>query len=637
MKIARFWLLFTLALLHSQATLGKALTPKELFSDDEVEQILLSPDGIHIAYVMPKDDTDLVTIAKVATMKPVFSFQMGENRFVHSIWWANNTRIVYQPAMRLGPKKVKYGLSDMMAYNFNGKRFRKLYGFGATSHGMAKKERDVNPYFYVQSILPDDSEHILLVTYSDTNTLRWLRKLNIYSGRLTRVTRSKLRRGGFITSREGQVVAQWGTKENAQWELIYLDKKGQWQDLNQEQRYRSISAYSKDALLLEEDAGSNKYRYLVFNRLTKKIRTIATSDSQEMFPIFDADNAMIGYNLYTGKGSKVFFDENSPEAIFRRRVEVSFPHHRTIASNATSDGAKRIVTVYADDEPGRYYLFDTKGKKPLSQLTLSKPKIRRDRFSKTLPIQFKSRDGLNIHGYISQPNNSNGADPMVVIVHGGPFGERDYWDFDHEVQLLTSAGYAVLRVNYRGSGGYGDDFIRAGHQQWGQSMQDDITDGTKWAIKQGFANKDKVCIYGASYGGYAALWGAIKEPELYKCAVGYVGVYDLPLLLTEGNIQRKADGKAYLSYSLGTDVKKLQQFSPSYHVNKLKAGAMLIHGDLDKQVPISHFNSLTKALDKINYPYEKLVVNDEGHGFLKNENEYLLYSKLVKFFDRYLK
>ena len=161
--------------------------------------------------------------------------------------------------------------------------------------------------------------------------------------------------------------------------------------------------------------------------------------------------------------------------------------------------------------------------------------IKPEEMSPMKPIVVKARDGLPLHGYITIPKNSNGKNlPLIINPHGGPHGPRDEWGFNPEVQLFANRGYAVLQINYRCSCGYGNAFEGMGYRKWGTTMQDDLTDSVKWAIAQGIADPDRVCIYGASYGGYAALMSVVREPDLYRCTVGYVGVYDL-------DAQRDAD------------------------------------------------------------------------------------------------
>ncbi|MCJ8270060.1 MAG: prolyl oligopeptidase family serine peptidase, partial [Psychrosphaera sp.] len=281
---------------------------------------------------------------------------------------------------------------------------------------------------------------------------------------------------------------------------------------------------------------------------------------------------------------------------------------------------------------------DANSKTKLRLLAAKKQKIKRNRFSKMTPITFNARDGLELHGYLSQPVGSKGNDPMVVMVHGGPFGPRDDWGWNREVQLLTGNGYAVLQINFRGSGGYGEEFEESGHLQWGKAMQDDLTDGTLWAVKQGYANKDKLCIYGASYGGYAAMMGVVKEPDLYKCAIGFVGLYDLNMWYDVGDVKDRAEGLHYIETAVGIkDSPDMAKYSPARHVDKIKAGIFLVHGKQDYRVPIEHFEVMTEALDKIGNPYEKMVALGEGHGFAETENQLKLYNQMLTFLAKYLK
>ncbi len=152
-------------------------------------------------------------------------------------------------------------------------------------------------------------------------------------------------------------------------------------------------------------------------------------------------------------------------------------------------------------------------------------------------------------------------------MHGGPYEIRDRWEFDPYVQALASRGYAVLQVNFRGSGGYGDDFVKAGLREWGGKMQDDITDATHWAIDQGIADSQRICIFGGSYGGYAALEGAVKEPDLYKCAIGAAGIYDLRMMFKRGDIPTTVFGRNYLKMALGEDEKKRSSIVRRSHMS----------------------------------------------------------------------
>jgi dipeptidyl aminopeptidase/acylaminoacyl peptidase len=254
------------------------------------------------------------------------------------------------------------------------------------------------------------------------------------------------------------------------------------------------------------------------------------------------------------------------------------------------------------------------------------------------PISVKTRDGTVIHGYLTIPKNSDGKNlPLIVNPHGGPHGVRDDWGFNPEVQLLANRGYAVMQMNYRGSGGYGNAFIRAGYRNWGTSMQDDLTDSVNWAARQGIVDKNRVCIYGASYGGYAALMSVVREPDLYRCTVGYVGVYSLPMMLAKGDIQESKSGQNFQKDILPLGTGAMQANSPAYNVDKIKAPIMLVHGGKDQRVPIAQMNFLISQLKTVGKQPEDVVVESkEAHGFRDIENQVNLYTKMLAFFDKYI-
>lgn len=226
---------------------------------------------------------------------------------------------------------------------------------------------------------------------------------------------------------------------------------------------------------------------------------------------------------------------------------------------------------------------------------------------------------------------------MVVNPHGGPHGIRDWWGFDPQNQLLAQNGMAVLQVNFRGSGGYGERFEQAGYQKWGSDIQHDIIDATQYVIDQGVADKERVCIAGGSFGGYSALQSAVLAPDMFKCAVGFAGVYDLELMFDEGDVARTRSGTSYLKDVLGQDKATLKAMSPSENVAKLKANLLLVHGGEDERAPIEQLESLEKALKAHNYPYQKLVMDNEGHGFYNDSHRAKYYDQMLSFLKTNLK
>ncbi|WP_394230935.1 alpha/beta hydrolase family protein [Shewanella colwelliana] len=223
----------------------------------------------------------------------------------------------------------------------------------------------------------------------------------------------------------------------------------------------------------------------------------------------------------------------------------------------------------------------------------------------------------------------------MILPHGGPH-VRDYWGFDPIVQMLANKGYAVIQVNFRGSTGYGKNFEKAGYGNWGTKIQDDIMLATQYAVQQGVADEDRMCIFGISFGGYSALQSAVRFPDTFKCSIGYAGVYDLEMLYNEGDVQSFSWGDAYLDETLGSDKSVQRAQSPVHFVSKLKAPVLIIHGEDDERAPIEHAEALRDALNKGSHPYEWLVKDKEGHGFYKEDNILEANQKILTFLDKYI-
>jgi len=298
----------------------------------------------------------------------------------------------------------------------------------------------------------------------------------------------------------------------------------------------------------------------------------------------------------------------------------------------SKDESKMLVYTNSDRYFGGYYLYDTKSDK-FEKLADFKPWLKEENMAEMKPIRYQTRDGLTIQGYLTLPKGVKAKNlPVVINPHGGPW-YRDSWGFNPEVQFLANRGYAVLQMNFRGSTGYGRQFWESSFKQWGRTMQNDITDGVKWLISQGIADATRVAIYGDSYGGYATLAGITLTPELYACAVDYVGVANMFTFMQ--TIPPYWEPLRQMFYEMVGDPVKdslmLAEVSPAFHVDRIRCPLFVAQGANDPRVNINESNQIVESLKKMGVTVEYMVKDNEGHGFYNQENQFDFYRAMEKF------
>lgn len=318
-------------------------------------------------------------------------------------------------------------------------------------------------------------------------------------------------------------------------------------------------------------------------------------------------------------------------------VQKQFPNKEISFTSSTKNYDKFLVAVSGDNIAPEVYYYEPATNQLIFQYT-PRPELKKyeEYLAPMLPIRYKSSDGLEIPGYLTLPLNVETKNlPLVVLVHGGPKGPRDYWGYNATVQFLANRGYAVLQPNFRASGGYGKKFMNAGDKQWGKLMQDDITWGVKYLIEKGMIDPKKVAIMGGSYGGYATLAGLAFTPDLYTCGVDIVGPSNLFTLLESIPAYWEA-GRAFL-YEMTGDPnteegkKLLKEASPLFHVDKISKPLLIVQGANDPRVKKAESDQIAIALRDKGKRVSYLLADDEGHGFYKPVNQMAMYAEIEKF------
>lgn len=655
--VAGFALLAVVSATTAETTGSTQLPIEDFTRHDDFGTMKISPDGKFVALTTGKLGREFLAFIDLANRKVSSGVRAPERFEIDDFYWASPTRIVYFIAERQPGLKQPVPTGEIFGIDRDGSKHRLLYGYRA-GEDMAGtnvgKRRDTYATPVIISTLKDDDSHILIAEHPwvlrgnawrlDRDAAPRIATLNVFNGRVKMLERAPLRGASVLADRDDNVrfasglndemrfAVSWKPEVDAPWTAFELP--GFREESLEPQRFSSGNDSVIFTAVGENESLSALYRLNLKSREVEKLYNFESVDINNVVTDF-ADRDVIGVRGHVDRPQYHWIDPNDPAARLHGALERAFAGQSVIVTSTSDDGSVAIVYVYSDTSPGDYYWFDTKTKKA-DFLRSARSWIDPRQMRPMEPITITARDGLKLRGYLTRPAGE-GAHPLVVLPHGGPHGIRDVWGFDWEVQLLANRGYAVLQLNYRGSAGYGMDFEYAGYRQWGKSMQDDVTDATKWAIEQGITKPDRICIYGASYGGYAALMGVIREPKLYRCAIGYVGVYDLELMYESGDIPDSRSGVAYLNRVLGDDRADLRSRSPVHLARDIEVPVLLIHGKEDWRADYKQAKRMRSALEDNKKQLEWMSLSREGHGVYDEETRREVYDRIIKFLDKQLK
>ncbi len=595
---------------------------KDFFKNPDKAGYRISPNGEYFSYLAPYENRLNIFLENLNTGESN-RITSEKNRDIRDYFWGNDNTIVFLK-------------DDRGDENF------KLYSIDI--HG--NNEKNLTPFDSVTTQIIDDLED------SDTEIIIGLNKrnkeifdayrLNIETGEMILAAENPGNISGWVTDHDGKIRAATST-DGVNTSLMYRDSE----DLPFSTILTTSFREQINPLFFTFD---NKYIYASSNvgRDKSAIIKYDIKNGKEMEIIYenpDVDVEQLKYSekrkvlttipFTTWKRERKFLDKET-ENIYNR-INNELGNYEVVITDMNKNEDKFLIRTYSDRSWGSNYYYDLKTDK-LRKLSDVSPWLDENEMAEMKPVIYTSRDGLKIHGYLTLPKGVEPKNlPVVINPHGGPW-YRDTWGFNPEVQFLANRGYAILQMNFRGSTGYGRDFWEKSFKQWGKTMQHDISDGVKYLIDEGIANPKKIAIYGASYGGYATLSGLAFSPELYAAGVDYVGVSNLFTFMKTF----PPYWKPYLQMMyemVGDPVKDsslLAEASPVFNVDKIIAPLFVAQGKMDPRVNIEESNQIVSALKKrgIDVPY--MVKDNEGHGFMNEENRFDFYEAMEKFLAKHI-
>jgi len=599
---------------------------KILFGNPEKTRVSISPGGKRLGYIAPSEKGVLNVWIKTIGKDDDKMITNDTYRGIRSYNWAyNNSFILY-------------------SQDYKGDENFHLYGVNLETNEV----KDLTPFegVKISNTISDRNfpDEILIGLNKRDKQLFDMYRLNLKSGELKLEAENPGDVSGWGTDHNFIIkYAQAVNPEDGSSILRVRDSiESDWRDLmffpfGENGGAVGFTTDNKN-LLVETSVGFDTTRLIEVDFQTgKEIREIVKNDKADVGTIIDNPETheiqAVSFNYM--RREWVFFDK-ALEADFDILKKVK-DGELFLVSRSLSD-KKWIVAYMLDDAPYSYYFYDRETKQARFLFT-HQPSLEKYELSKMKPVIIKARDGLNLVSYLTLPKGSGQKNlPMVLYVHGGPWA-RDGWGFDSSAQWLANRGYAVLQVNFRGSTGFGKNFINAGNKEWGTGkMQHDLTDAVKWAVDQKIADPKKVAIMGGSYGGYAALAGLTFTPDLYSCGVDIVGPSNLRTLMETIPPYWKPFKKEML-LRIG-DVEANAEFnkkiSPLYHVEEIKVPLLIGQGSNDPRVKISESDQIVEAMRKKGIPVEYIVFPDEGHGFARPENRMDFNGRVEQFLSRHL-
>ena len=615
-------MLFLFPVNSALAAMPPLLPMEDFFRNAESAAYSISPDGTLLAFVRPWEHRMNIYVREISTgiEKRITS---ATERDIGGFFWKGSDKIVYVQDFG-GDENFHVYITDIKGSNV----------------------KDLTPFEKVRAgvldDLEDDPKHMLIEMNNRNPEVFDVYRCDIDTGELEQIAENPGNIIGWLTDHDGNLRAAIQT-DGVNTSFLYRTNESENFKILHTSNFKEtfepvLFAYDNKLMYVVSNLNQDKTAFYTFDPETNKtLDLVFVHDEVDAGSILHSKKRKIitGVTFTTDKRHYKFFDPDREE--LQKTIDAFFPNYEAVVTDMDDDERRVIVRTYSDRTRGTYYLFDRKDNS-ISKLADLSTWLKEEQMAQMKPVTFKSRDDLTIHGYLTVPVGVEAKDlPLVVIPHGGP-SARDTWGFDSVTQFLANRGIAVLQVNFRGSTGYGKAFWQAGFKQWGRKMQDDVTDGVLWTVEQGIADRKRLAIFGGSYGGYAALAGATFTPDLYACAVSYVGPSNIFTLLE--TIPPYWEPFREMEYEeIGDPVKDkelLTEISPLFHADKIKIPLFVAQGANDPRVNKAESDQIVEAVRKAGKDVIYMVKENEGHGFHNEENRFDFFRQMEEFFKKHL-
>ncbi|MDF1549451.1 MAG: S9 family peptidase [Bacteroidales bacterium] len=598
---------------------------ENFFKNPEKSRYQISPDGKYFSYMAPYEKRMNIFVQERGK-DSIIQLTKETDRDIAGYFWPNNSQILFV--------KDQGGNENFWLYGVN------IDGTNEVCYTEFEGVRT-----QIIDDLPDIEEEVIIGLNKRNPQIFDPYRLNIKTGEMKMIAENPGNIDSWIFDHDGKLRAAT-VVEGVNASLLYRETEtDEWKTVLttsfKESLAPSFFTFDNKNLIAISNLNRDKSAVVEFDIANgKELKVLYENPDYDVDGVsFSRKRKVLTAATFTSWKQEMHFFDDESKKLFDR-LEKDLGQYQLGVSAISKDENVLIIRTYSDRSLGAYYIYDRESDK-LDKITDVSPWINENDMATVNPIKYNSRDGLTINGYLTLPKGYTMETaknlPVVVNPHGGPWA-RDGWGFNPEIQFLANRGYAVFQMNFRGSTGYGKEFWMKSFKQWGKTMQNDITDGVEWLINEGIADKERIAIYGGSYGGYATLAGVTFTPDLYACGVDYVGVSSIFSWINA--IPAYWEPYRKMLYEMVgdpvADSLLLAEASPLFHVDKIKVPMLVAQGANDPRVPKPESDQIVEALKGKGIAVEYIVKDNEGHGFRNEENRFDLYRSMEKFLAQHI-